>query len=367
MALQAFLDATNRLLQNPVSSPPLYTTSDLTYWINLGRQQVAADAQCVRATSAPALSAGQNLYGFSIFQTFPLNTTASGSVTFNSNPANLDTVTLNGFAITFVTGAPVGNQVQIGPSTGVTIGLNLMAFLNTGAGGLINVATFSPVGGPDRVVLQIAYKTPGSAGNTFTLAASVATVSGPTLTGGGAAIAGIAGVIAIRQMSANISVGVYRLMTNRPYAWANRYWLANGSAVATGIPTQWSQQGVGATGLALNGVGSFVVNPTPTTNIVIQADCVCIPANLTTDSDPEVIPYPWTEAVPFYAAMYAYLSSQRTQDATTMFARYSEFVKRGVDMTAPPVLPDNFQGGLPAQILGTKQQVTVAPQPQQGR
>ncbi len=37
-------------------------------------------------------------------------------------------------------------------------------------------------------------------------------------------------------------------------------------------------------------------------------DCLCLPSDLSSDYDLEVIPKPWTKAVPYYAAHLALLS-----------------------------------------------------------
>lgn len=44
----------------------------------------------------------------------------------------------------------------------------------------------------------------------------------------------------------------------------------------------------------------------------------CEPINLGVDTDPEAIPYPWTEIVPFKAAALAYVTQQRWTDAAEM-------------------------------------------------
>lgn len=45
---------------------------------------------------------------------------ANGTVTFAANPTAADTITINGQVITFVAGAPVGHQIQIGATALVT-------------------------------------------------------------------------------------------------------------------------------------------------------------------------------------------------------------------------------------------------------
>src|ERR1700722_9064267 len=52
------------------------------------------------------------------------------TATFSGNVSPGDTLSLNGVAISFVSGAPVSNQVQVGGSLGVTL-TNLTAFLSS--------------------------------------------------------------------------------------------------------------------------------------------------------------------------------------------------------------------------------------------
>ena len=109
--------------------------------------------------------------------------TALGDFTFVTNPANADTLTLNGTSVEFVTGAPTGNEVQIGGTLALTLA-NLMTFL---------------AGSPDTQIVKFKYvlvgdvvytlaATPGSGGDALTLAASSThfSASGGTLTGGNA-------------------------------------------------------------------------------------------------------------------------------------------------------------------------------------
>lgn len=107
---------------------------------------------------------------------------ASGRITFSANPSNLQTITLNSVVWTFVTGTPSGNQIQIGANLGATLDAAVTA-LNASANSSINVATYAHTSG--TAYLAIEYDTAGTAGNAYTLAASVATVSAATLVGGG--------------------------------------------------------------------------------------------------------------------------------------------------------------------------------------
>lgn len=111
-------------------------------------------------------------------------TVATGSIFFPANPSPGDTVTLNGVLWTFVASGATGNQINIQATAGLTIGVVFASILNASSDPALSVATYGVTGGPATITLTFAYKTKGTAGNAYTLAASAATRSGPTLTGG---------------------------------------------------------------------------------------------------------------------------------------------------------------------------------------
>ncbi len=110
-------------------------------------------------------------------------TQATGTIFFAANPSDGATITLDSTIWTFVAGTPVGNQTQIQGTTQATITV-LKNQLNVSSDPFVSLATYTSSGGPGTSTLTITYKTSGTAGNAFTLAASAATPSGPTLTGG---------------------------------------------------------------------------------------------------------------------------------------------------------------------------------------
>ncbi len=105
---------------------------------------------------------------------------AIGNLNFTANPTNGQTAVINGVTWTFVTGAPVGNQTQIGATLDATL-TQLATDLNASANASISVATYSHTAGSS--VLNIAHDTLGTSGTTFTLAAGTApyTTSGANL------------------------------------------------------------------------------------------------------------------------------------------------------------------------------------------
>jgi hypothetical protein len=109
---------------------------------------------------------------------------AAGSIAFTAQPSANQTVTLGGTAVTFVASGASGAQVNIASSLAGTLQA-LALFLNASADANISQCNYSISG----TTLQVTNKTPGTAGNAFTLATTVtgATVSGGTLSGGAAA------------------------------------------------------------------------------------------------------------------------------------------------------------------------------------
>jgi len=105
---------------------------------------------------------------------------AVGSAAFSGNPANLDTITLNGTAVTFVTGTPAGNQVKIEATLSATLA-GLLAFLTASTDVQLLKFTYSVSGSS----LYLAAATAGTGGNSLTLAKSstAITLSGATLAG----------------------------------------------------------------------------------------------------------------------------------------------------------------------------------------
>jgi hypothetical protein len=124
------------------------------------------------------------------FNNVPGPTPATGTATFSANPANNDTLTIAGTAVTFVTGTPTPPQVQIGATLSATMA-NLLTTLQASADANLVKATYT-LNAAQTVLTVTANQTlstgayAGSAGNSLTLAKSstAITVSAATLAGG---------------------------------------------------------------------------------------------------------------------------------------------------------------------------------------
>lgn len=213
--LTAYLTRTQQLLQNPPATTALYSTADLTSYINTARSQIAGETECIRSLGTLALAAG------------------AASAAFTS----------------------------------VTTG------------------------------------------------------------------SGIAGVFTVRGVTVGLVLG-QRWLAPRPFPYFQTYYI-NNPVPKRGFPTSYSQFGQGE-------AGTLYFNPTPDRAYSAQVDAVCVPVALADDSTVEAIPYPYTDAVPYYAAYLAFLSAQRPMDADRMWQQFQVFVTRARQMSNGPVNPRQY-------------------------
>lgn len=138
-------------------------------------------------------------------------TRASGHLAFAAQPTADSTITLNGVTWTFVGGTAGGNQTQLGASLDATLAA-LAADLNASAEAQVATCTYTANTALDR--LEISVDAAGSGGNAFTLSASAgsnASVSAPTLSGGGYRHEWLSGGDAIPSFT--IEIGHPQLLT----------------------------------------------------------------------------------------------------------------------------------------------------------
>lgn len=120
------------------------------------------------------------------------STKASGRYVISENPAEFDTIEINGVTFTFVSGAPVGNQIQLGAGVDLATTINnVVSTLNASVNASVSVATYATPSAAGGEVL-IVHDTAGTGGNAFTLGTSTGNItrSAATLTGGAAGIDG---------------------------------------------------------------------------------------------------------------------------------------------------------------------------------
>jgi hypothetical protein len=157
---------------------------------------------------------------------------------------------------------------------------------------------------------------------------------------GSAATTGIQGAINVRSMLYNVGTG-QKWVKSKSWEWFQLYRL-NNPAPGSGAPTEWAQYGQGSastgsiTGEGSGSIisGSLYIDPLPDIAYTLNCDSTCYPQALAADTDVEAIPYLWTDAVPYFAAYLALMTSQtsaRLQQAQQLFQLYQLFMQRARD------------------------------------
>lgn len=296
MALNAYITAVQSLLHD--ASAVFYSVASITTFINTARLQVAAEGECCRALPSPTagVSGVTGLVGGSGF--------TAATVTFSA-PQTAG-VTATG------TASVGGGQV-----TGITIVLNGSGY-NMPPSATI---TGNGTGASATAVLQAANQTlvgqevyPFAPVNAFL----------PT---------GYASVLSVKSIA--VPWGSLK-PTLRWTDWGT--FQAMYRAYSIGLqnyPQVWAQFGQGA-------LGSIYLWPIPSQVLGMDWDCACLPIALASDTDPEAVPYPFTDAIPFYAAYLAFLNAQRSADADMMFKRYSMYMQRARAFSMQSMVPNYY-------------------------
>lgn len=96
-------------------------------------------------------------------------------------------------------------------------------------------------------------------------------------------------------------------------------------------PGWWSQFNEGP-------IGSLYLAPIPGQKLPMEVDLTCIPEDLLTDKDHEIIPYPWTDAVAYWAATLCLVQQQRTADATAMAQAFNAEMPFAASVVCPQMI-----------------------------
>ena len=148
--------------------------------------------------------------------------------------------------------------------------------------------------------------------------------------------AGLNGAIAVETISWDTPSGGQQPLNAIDWARYNRYSLGH-NVPRAGPPKVWTQFGQGSN-------GSFFVNlPDQAYTLSIRARC--LPIDLVDDTTPDVIPYLWSDAVPFLAAWYCYMAMQRQADADHMLQRFQTLLNIARQTATPDTQPSEFMGG----------------------
>lgn len=376
--LYSYLQRTQQLLSD--LREVTFNTDDLTTYINIARGQLAGESECIRIIANLTLTPGVNVYPFSAISLYATGSVSSVSIT---NPGtgypSVAAIAFSGgggvnaAAIPAVTGGSIssisvtngGTGYFAAPITGISPPLKLVSSVTVtahGSGYSVASVSFSGGGGYGAAALpvlssgSIASISITAPGGGYSIAPSVtiagtgtgasasaiitqgvqASVAALITVGSNIANPGASAIFNVRQVSLKIGDG-QQLLHGRGFEWFNTYQLNNPVPVQ-GSTEVWSQYGQGST-------GSLYVDPPPDTSYTLYLDSSCIPQNLTDDTTPEAIPYPWTDAVPYFAAYWALVSqpTKQAQDMSELMLKmYNRFKMNARMYSNPTVNPGQW-------------------------
>lgn len=269
--LNTYLKQVQRLIGYD-ETQALYSLDDLTDFVNQGRQQVAAQGQCIRV-STPV-----NGSIMEIQVTNPGTGYTAPTVDISPSDAPSGSGTYPRGAQATATAQQIGGKIS-----NVSVG-------NGGGGYFAPAVSISDPTGTGATLLPVL-----SPLNQTYFGQEVYKYSDIDL----APFPGVGAVISVRSISIIWAQWQYSL------SWVSftKYQALIRQYVSTFYaPPVWACQfGQGVD-------GSVHVYPTPDQSYAWTWDCCCLPSDLEDDQSPEAIPDPWRAAVPYWAAHIALLS-----------------------------------------------------------
>ena len=300
--LSDYITQLQNLLNDPLNQ--FSTEIQKTYWINQARHRIAGEAQCVRVLtqSSGSLSAISVTAGGSGY--------TSATVTISSPDAMGVNFTQATATATVLAGAVTAINIT-NPGTGY-VNTPTITISGDGAG-----ATAS-------ATLTSFWKVTANQ-ETYTYAAANAIIT--------AYNPGVSGIFGVQSVA--VAWGAMKPVL-RYVDWSSmQAYMRSINYATSAYPAVWSQYKQGQS-------GNVYLYPIPSQTNQMEWDCYCDVIDLTSDSDVEAIPSPFTDAVPLLAAYYAYLKAQRRDDANWAVGEYKRFLREGRMYTTPSMNPDFY-------------------------
>jgi hypothetical protein len=278
--LSDYQKTTQRLVGDVAEA--VFNLADLTDYINLARQQVAAEGQCIRWLTPPAngiaaitpISVGSGYTTATVTLPPPDVPGVTATATANIVAGEITSYTItnpgNGYMY-------LPNVTVTGDGTGATAAATLLFTMQ--ALEEQEVYNFSAI--------PVAQFLPGAKSILAILDVAVIWQN-------------------IRYTANQLAFAQYQAMV-RSYTNPNFLY----------TPFWFAQYGQGT-------AGSFYIYPVPDQTYPMELDTLVLPMDLVDDSTPELIPDPWTAAVPFYAAYLALLTTNEPQRVSLAFRYFNE-------------------------------------------
>lgn len=303
MALNTYLTNLQNLLGTG-SGGNLYTAGVLTTYINIARNRIAMEGQCIRVL--PPISGGITVITLGSGGSGYSGTT---TVVFSSPDSPLGSGP-----------SPGGATASATAVTGTSGVITSITLQSAGAGYFLPSVSFSGAGTgatATAVVSAICQTVTNQEVYPFSQINPIVAVSG----------SGINSIYMVRSVA--VLFGTWRYMSmytsfSKYQALIRRY----SANVLTYVPEVACQFGQGQG-------GSIYLYPVPNAAYQMEWDCCCIPNAVNSDTDVEAIPFPWTDAIIYYAAYLATSGSGRYQDADRFLKEYKRLMMEARRFSEP--------------------------------
>ena len=294
--LNKYLTRTANLLHD--SSNQFNKSANLILFINEARGQIAAEGQCIKV-----LPPGTN---------------------------SISTITVN-------TGGNYGGTPTVvitGPGTGATAtanmagsAVNTITVTNAGTTKYDNTTKISFTGGSPVVAATATANI-----NCFNTVANQEIYTFAAANVFAKLTSGVDSVLFVESVA--VSWGALKPVLNQ-WNWNDLQAQVRSYPIISGQPAMWAQFGQGES-------GSIYLQPVPTSPLPMEWNCVCTPIDLVDDTTAEAIPYPWTDAVPYFSAYLAFMNARRPEEARNMKAILDDTMRRARSQSEASFVPDYY-------------------------
>ena len=293
--LNKYLTRVQSLVDDP--NAQFWSTATLTNFINEARGQVAARGQCIRI--------------------LPPSTNGIASIAVNTGGhyTGTPTVVINGIGSgATATATVVGTAVTtIAVNTAGTGYDNTTTISFTGGGQTVAATATPTINCLNTVANQEVY--------TFASANTLAQLT-----------SGVGSILFVESVA--ISWGSLKPTLDQ-WNWNDLQARVRAYPVISGQPAMYAQLGQGEG-------GSVYIQPVPTQAAAMDWVCICTPIDLVDDTTPEAIPYPWTDAVPYYATWLAFMNSRRKDEAMGMLQLFETLMNMARATSESSMVPSYY-------------------------
>jgi len=155
-------------------------------------------------------------------------------------------------------------------------------------------------------------------------------------------IPGAESILYCRSLAVSMGIGGWKPLWRR-IPWTDfqaRFRVYNSTFFGTIADPGWYAQ------LGEGPAGALYLAPIPAQQLPMEVDLTLVPAPLFSDDDPDPIPYPWNDAVPYWAATLALLQQQRREDAQAMALLFNADLPMCASVVAPQLIQSAYAPGI---------------------